>query len=207
MPYPAGVSSVMFIWCLFAQWLFWTTPLANASPSFKILTVDPGVYRVSFEDLNAIRALPDALPSSGLEVRFQGEAIPLWVADGGDGIFGAGDHFEFRARPLRGELGYYHEYTQTSTYFLSLTGSNPARIRSKTISTVGTSRLPSSGRGPFYLGKQHLETDTLLMRFQSNRHEPHEIWYWQNSPAPIRTLSRSPSTRPIWILIWAVLLS
>lgn len=164
--------------CLFTQLLFWTNPASIVNPPYKILTVDPGVYRVSFDQLHATQPLPGQLPSSALGLSFLGEAQPIWVADGGDGIFNEGDHFEFRALPLRGDLSYYHEYTQTSAYFLTLDGSNRIRMTSLNQSEPSTTRLPSAGRGPFYFGQQHLETDTLLMRFRAINHQPHEIWYW-----------------------------
>jgi len=152
---------------------------AGETPMFKILTVDPGMYRVGFEELTSAGLKEKSLPSQALALSSSGEPVPILVEDGGDGQFGPGDHFEFRAHTLHGDLGYYHEYTQTSTYWLELDAEKAPRIRIAERAEPARSLLPFKGRGPAFRTSQHLETDTLLMRFRSPQHEPHEIWYWQ----------------------------
>lgn len=162
---------------LFFSSLFWAN--ASTDHTYKILTADPGIYRVFYEDLSKASPMPDGLKSTALNLSYLGQPLPIFVEDGGDGIFGPKDYFEFQAKVLRGELGYYHEYTHTNAFFLALNATTPVRMTHQNLTQTYASRLPSKGRGAFYRSQQHLETDTLLMRFRSKKNEPHEIWYWK----------------------------
>ena len=163
----------------FAMVITAMTGKAGTNPVFKILTVDPGMYRVEFQDLAAAGLTSKSLPSSELALSFAGQPVAMLIEDGGDGQFEPGDHFEFRAHTLHGDLGYYHEYTQTSTFWLRLDAANPRRIRKAGKAKQANSLIPRKGRGAVFRSSQHIETDTLLMRFRSPHHQPQEIWYWQ----------------------------
>lgn len=39
----------------------------------------------------------------------RGAEVSIWVADGGDGVFGPGDHFELVGGVLYGDDAYFHE--------------------------------------------------------------------------------------------------
>ncbi len=86
--------------------------LASAStPTFRIPTDEPGVYRVHFEALVAAGLPSEPVKSVGLGLLQQDETVPIWVADGGDGVLGPGDWFEFVGQRLAGENRYFHEYS------------------------------------------------------------------------------------------------
>ncbi len=63
----------------------------GALPVFKLYVDAPGPYRVSFEDLATAGLQNKNLPIAGLSVTNEGHAIPVWVEDGGDEVFGPGD--------------------------------------------------------------------------------------------------------------------
>jgi hypothetical protein len=60
-------------------------------PVFKLLVEEPGVYRVSYEDLVAAGLDRQGIASEGLALTDPAGPVPIWMEDGGDGAFDAGD--------------------------------------------------------------------------------------------------------------------
>ena len=141
--------------------------------SFKILTGPPGIYWVSYEMLVAAGMNPELSPSREWALHHRGEAVPIWVSHGGDGLFGPGDWLEFEAGHLAGEYGFYHEYMDHNVFILSRDGSRAKRLIGK---KAEVSAVPERS---LYRGTLRMEVDTLLARFRGRRFEAHEIWYWQ----------------------------
>ncbi|MDH3525692.1 MAG: hypothetical protein OES32_19140, partial [Acidobacteriota bacterium] len=67
---------------------------AGELPRMRLLTAEEGVYRVTHEDLVAAGLTAAAVDSGLPALSHRERSIPLWIDDGGDGVFGAGDSFE-----------------------------------------------------------------------------------------------------------------
>lgn len=145
------------------------------APAFKIFLSEPGVYRVSYEDL-AEAGLTGKPESAAMGLTNRAKPVPVWIEDGGDGRFGPGDHLEFVGDRLAGEVTYYNEHSNLNVYRLQLeTGSNgaaPARMTS-----------PAGGAPPRSIpvtlaARQHFERDSILLRFPGQEEKPQELWFW-----------------------------
>ena len=155
--------------------------LASASaPTFRISVGKPGVYRVPYEALVAAGLPSEPVKSSALGLLQRDETVPIWVADGGDGILGPGDWFEFVGKRLAGENRYFHEYSNWNVYWLHLDRNFSHRMKvqaavsKEEIETAGASGLPLRAL-------QHLEEDRLLIRlsgYEVKGLEQPEVWYW-----------------------------
>ncbi len=143
---------------------------ALARPTFKIAVEETAAYRVRFEDL-AAAGLGGGLPRGGLGLTCAGLPVPLWVEDGGDGIFGPGDHLEFLGRRLAGEVSTLNEDTRENVYVLRTDATHPAR---------GSIAAPPASGPPLALfTARHLEQDLLILRLPppvNGRRD--ELWYW-----------------------------
>ncbi len=157
-------------------------PMATAaqeSPAvFKIFIEREGVYRVGFDDLAAagLAGAPAAgAPAShrlGLEAA--GQPVPLWVEDGGDGLFGPGDWIEFVGEELRGNASHWSEYTRFNVYFLHLDHPRPHPMTPAGLAAGTPAAEPSEIRR-----RQHLEEDLLILRLPPAKSgEREELWYW-----------------------------
>ncbi|MCP4663278.1 MAG: hypothetical protein GY856_48415, partial [bacterium] len=145
----------------------------SAVPDFKIFLSDPGVYKVSYEELAAAGLEGEEPRSAGLGLRSAGQPVAVWVEDGGDGRFGPGDRLEFVGESLRGEVSYYHEYANFNVYVLSWDDPEPARMHRAELAAWPAGEFQSS-----YSVHEHLEQDRLLPRFGSHGQEPEDLWYW-----------------------------
>ena len=103
-------------------------------------------------------------------------AVPLYVADGGDGRFGPGDHLEFVGDRLAGEVTYYNEHSNLNVYRLRLdagsSGTAPARM------TAPAGGAPRRSAPVALSARQHFEHDGILLRFPSQAEKPQELWFW-----------------------------
>lgn len=174
---------------LYALLLLGAPTAAQASSVFRISLIEPGVYRVTYEDLVAAGLTKEPLSASSLALSNKGASVPLWVEDGGDGRFGPGDWFTFVGQALAGEASYYNEFTSVNTYVLHLRDGQPARMRDiREFASVD----PAAARAvPFVI--QRWEEDRLLMRFRPQDGAMQELWYW----AKLTHLDPQPFTLPL----------
>lgn len=158
---------------------------ASASPAFRVSLTEDGIYRVAYEDLVSAGLKGPALSAARLGLFNRGEKVPVWVHDGGDGVFGRGDWLEFVGERLKGETSHLNEYTNLNVYVLRTDVTSPARMRAP--------RLPPATGGPalpaMLTGKIHLEQDLLLLRLVGGERRD-ELWYWaklsQIDPEPFK---------------------
>ncbi len=149
---------------------------AGPLPVFKIYLEEPGVYRVGFDDLAAAGLDGPGLPSSGLGLTQAGEPVPVWVEDGGDGVFGAGDWIELVGEHLAGEVSYSSEDARYNVYFLAFDHSSPARMRPGVPAAAGA---PAGDDSPAFRRTRHLEQDLIILRLRPRPGGgPEELWYW-----------------------------
>ena len=153
---------------------------AEARPPIKIFLSEPGIYRVHQADLVAAGWPAEALASARLAMRHGTTGTPIWVEDGGDGLFGAGDSLLFAGDRLPGEHGYYNEYTSLNVYWLfdappATATAVAARLRTGIGRELSASIPAASG---WQLRSRH-EEDRLLLRYPNAGVEDQELWYWQ----------------------------
>ncbi len=149
-------------------------------PAIKIFLSEPGVYRVSFEELVAAGWPARELASSRLHLRHRADAVPLVVEDGEDGRFGPGDGVIFVGDRLAGEHGYYNEYSSLNVYWLvdAPTASGVAGDRLRP-GTPRRARPESPAAGSHWQRRNRLEEDRILLRYPHAGLEDQELWYWR----------------------------
>jgi len=145
--------------------------LAAAPAPAKLFLVEPGVYRVGFEQL-ASAGWTEPVDTSTLGLSWRGASVPIRVEDGGDSRFGVGDWFEFVAEVLPGEVSYHNEHTFLNVYFLDARHRNPMRMSP---GTTGSGAPCPTDR---YAAERHFERDRLRVRFPSESDVPQDVWFW-----------------------------
>ncbi len=156
-----------------------TGPAATAPPIFKIYLERQGVYRLGFDDLAAagLAGPPAADPpaSHGLGLEVAGHPVPVWVEDGGDGLFGPGDWLEFVGEELRGDSSHWSEHARFNVYSLRFDHPRPRRMTP----AHRAASAPTAAGAPEIRRRQHLEEDLLILRLPPARSgESEELWYW-----------------------------
>lgn len=102
-----------------------TNDLAGLSTGKLKLSVSrDGIYRVHFEDFSDSIEILAPIPSASITLTNRGVAVPIFVEDHGDGIFGSGDYFEFIGKMNRRNLPnyYYDPYSDVNVYWLDWGG-------------------------------------------------------------------------------------
>ncbi|MEN8249620.1 MAG: hypothetical protein ABFS32_11860, partial [Bacteroidota bacterium] len=110
---------------------------------YKITVAEDGIYRITYDDLNAVGFPVDenGLPNR-IQIFHRGEEIAIYVEGDSDGKFDPLDYIEFYGQKNDGTLDeqlyvnpsaqphkYYNLYSDTSTYFL-INGSDGKRMTS-----------------------------------------------------------------------------
>ncbi len=149
-------------------------PRTATGATFKIYVTETAAYRVRFEDLSDAGLERQDLPSAGIGVTHQGHPVPVWVEDGGDGIFGPGDWVELLGEQPYGWVSYVDEHTRYNVYFLRFDDPDPLRM---------TEYLPGpvseAAEVHTLTRERHFENDFLLQRVEpSAGGRPAELWYW-----------------------------
>lgn len=146
----------------------------ESADRFKIFLRAPGMYQVTYEDLERAGLKTKNLPSRTLRMSHGGDEIPAWVQDGGDGRFEAGDSILFEGEHLEGEVSFLNEHSDTNVYWLSLSEQGePLRYQAEA-SSAKTCKQPGVS-----LASQRLERDLVRVRFSARSEGRQEIWFWQ----------------------------
>lgn len=165
--------------------------------AFTVLVDRSGIHQIRYESLQEAAAAEEpkialaALRSTELHLTHLGETVPIWVADGGDGVFGKGDHLEFLGEPPRGERSAYDERVRFNAYRLAGCAAAPAGARHQ------RAALPAEMPPVRELARvaDHLEQDKLFLRFQKwgFGDDVPERWYW----AKLTQIDHAPFNLPI----------
>jgi len=160
---------------------------SSGSARFRIEVRDDAVYGISYETL-AKAGLAGQPASASLTLSNRGAAVPLWVEDGGDGRFGAGDRLEFVGRHLAGTVTYRDPYSAYNVYVLDVdapasaanafAAANAAPAVAATTASPAAAAPAPAGTTPALLSRQHLERDVLLLRYTGEQDHQQELWYW-----------------------------
>jgi len=139
---------------------------ATGDFSYRLAVREDGVYRVSFD---ALGYRGDPPVSSALSLSEQGKPVALRVEDGGDGLFGPGDHFTFVGRHLEGSNTWFNEYSAENIYRLGLLDPDSSNQES-------LPGLTADEDSPFV---QHLERQWLRVALPESDKADVERWYWK----------------------------
>ncbi|RLE28339.1 MAG: hypothetical protein DRJ61_16620, partial [Acidobacteria bacterium] len=146
----------------------------GGSNRLKLYIEDSGVYAVEFDDLVQGGFLSGSVASEGIGLTNLGQAVPLWVEDGGDGVFGTGDRIVFVGKRLKGEYSFLDEYSRFNCYMLDLKVDTLLNGND-----VGSSWVEDAADMPAdLLVRSHFEEDTVMVRYPERPDEPQERWYW-----------------------------
>jgi hypothetical protein len=145
-------------------------PRPGAAVVFNLALEDTDIYRVGYEELLAA-GLEGTTPSATLGLSAAGQPVPLWVEDGGDGVFGPSDHLEFLGRRLEGEASHFNEFSRFNVYRLDTETAVPAHATPAAPTVVNC-------RQTGLLDRRHLEEDALRVRFRPLVAARPEIWFW-----------------------------
>ena len=149
---------------------------ASPAPVFKVFVEEEGVYSLTHEELVAAGLEPVELGSALVGLSNQGEAVPIWIEDGGDGRFGPGDSIEFVAKRLSSGDLYYHEYSKLNVYWLSFDGRESRRMTARASSPTVVLSEPAPLERVV-----HWEVDRLLIRVREDDIKSPadaDLWFW-----------------------------
>ncbi len=147
----------------------------RGSQAFKIYLTEPGVFRVTYEELQQAGLDSGKIRSRDLALSYHGEQVPIWVADGGDGRFGPGDEVEFVGEHLAGHRSYLNEYTLLNVYRLAVGESQGLRMSSPAL-PAATDRAAE----PAHLEVDaHWEENNFLVHFPGDRADDPEPRFWE----------------------------
>ncbi|NOT57282.1 MAG: hypothetical protein HOP18_21990 [Deltaproteobacteria bacterium] len=182
---------------LFLLWGMTWSGNASAAQVFKLTLTEASVYRVRYEELAAAGLRAPSVNTTALSLSAAGSPVPLWVEDGGDGQFGAGDWVEFVGQPLAGEASHANEFIAHNTYLLHVGEKDAQDTTPPLDAPSATKKEKKEQRGPASLVQpyvsRHLEEDRLLTRFRPKDETMQELWYW----AKLTHLDPKPFTVPL----------
>ncbi len=153
--------------------------------SFKIAVRDDGIYQVGFADLGYSGKPPQ---SSRLFLSNRGKATGFLVDDGGDGVFGPGDHFTFTGRHLEGEHSWFNRHSVENIYLLDL--ESPG-VHGTDVHVIPTENEPIVSSPVI----QHFEQEKLRAALPESANRTIETWYWKR----LGYLARKPFQLPLHV--------
>jgi len=148
----------------------------SPAPVFKVLIEEGGVYALTYEEVVAAGLEPVEFDSSLVGLSSQGEVVPIWIEDSGDGRFGPGDTIEFVAKRLSSGDLYYHEYSKFNVYWLSFDGRDSRRMTTRSSSSAVMVSDPAPLERVV-----HRERDQMLIRVRGEEIQSPadaDLWFW-----------------------------
>jgi len=170
---------------------------------YKILIRDEGIYKVSYNDFISAGISPNSVDPRTIKIINKGQEIPIYFKGQSDGIFDYEDYFEFYGKAVRGDSSYFHQFSNSNVYYMSLTGSLGARM----VEENGTPILPGIATVPFATKVLHFEKDSLFYRLSGWSSSQNDRWFWKrldypesaviplNIPSPAGTINDSFTIR------------
>ena len=153
-----------------------TTTLGAPLPQpvrFKILLSQAGIYRVTYEQLQAA-GLADGATAGAILLSNRGEPVPVWER-GDTETFGPGGELVFAAQRLHGDHSWLDEHSQHNVYVLEIGGASGPEMHQ----APPVEHPPADTEGLALTGFAHLERDLLLHRFARDAEAPPlDDWFW-----------------------------
>ena len=153
----------------------------------KLSLLKDGIYRVYYDSLAQTDDFPDEISSRSLKLFQQGEAQPIHVTDGGDGIFDTHDYFDFigKQKYFDGESQYFDAFSDINVYWLDWGGTDGLRFVEESGALVDLNLV----RPNTFWDVSHIEQDIEFERLgQVDTDKPsitrdHYFWESVNSGA------------------------
>ncbi len=145
---------------------------------FKIYIKNKGLYRITYKELIESGVQMNDVPLDKLELYNNGQQVPLYVVDvNKNGIFDAGDYFEFVGFPPPATAYCSSNiYNNDNVYFFS-TQADSAGLRYKV--TNGYSDKYDYSYQTNYT-KLHFERDSLFENLGYAVNDQRDFWLWDN---------------------------
>lgn len=150
----------------------WGQPAAQAAASstgdqYKIVVSQPGIYQISHADLIAAGFDPTGIDTNTFQLFNQGQEVVLFMLDGGDSSFDAGDTFLFYGESK------ITKYTDVNLYWFQA----GANIRLTTTPVDGT---PAGAPvATDFASKIHFEQDLIYQSGLPMTGDDADRWYWE----------------------------
>ncbi len=141
-------------------------PAANAD-QYRIVIQQSGIYRISYADLTAAGFDPTGIDTNTFQLFNQGQEVVLFMFDGGDSSFDAGDYFLFYGQAYRTRWVDENVY-----WFRAGTGS---RLTSTPLDVTPAGGSPAVG----YITTGHFEQDLVYQSGLPMTGDDADRWYWQ----------------------------
>ncbi|NQV14238.1 hypothetical protein HQ531_02185 [bacterium] len=130
---------------------------------FKLYLLADGIYRISYDLLAELEDFPeDQIQSRSITLTHKGEQQPIYVNDGGDGIFDEGDYFDFIGKQnyFQGSSQYFDPFSDISVYWLDWGGDDGLRLIEESGALVDAEPL----RPTTFWDLVHVEEDLIFDR-------------------------------------------
>jgi hypothetical protein len=132
--------------------------------TYKLQVNTSGMYRVTYEDLQAAGADLSGIDPHSFRMFNQGQEVAIRVSGEEDSIFGPGEMIKFFTSKVD------TKYTGTNVYWLTWGGANGLRMATLSGTPAGAS-VPAS-----FLTTQHIEQNNLYL--SSSPDSNGDDWYW-----------------------------
>lgn len=145
----------------------------------KIKVVREGVVRIPYETVQPL--VPPSSDPRTFDLFYKGTSVPLRITGESDGVFGTGDTIEFWGTSLRDSVGNANEYSDTSVYWLNLSGSGMSRtafvqsqpVTADLVITKTHQTIRAEKDSFYYFGDFGLPTNNQTEKVAG------EGWYWR----------------------------
>ena len=161
-----------------------------ASPRYKIIITESGMYSITASELAAAGADIAAIMPRTLKLTNRGRHVPIFVRGEDDDRFDPTDEIVFYGERHRGENSYIDPYTDENIYWLSWNAGPGSRMVKRTV-------LPETiltENHNFFLTRAHFEEDNTFRRFRDANLEANQLY--QEFGEGIQTRSFSLSELP-----------
>jgi hypothetical protein len=149
---------------------------------YKARVADDGIYRITYNDVQALGLIPENLDIRHMEVFYKGVSLPLKTSGESDGQFNQGDDIEFFGSRLYDSTGVTNSYSDTSVYWLTFQGHNGPRAEIDS-TVAGAPNVVAD----YFDAVYHVEQDNVyyygdqgLPNINQTANVPAEGWYWNS---------------------------
>lgn len=193
------------VWCVFALPGLCAAQDASATPEVpnsesnipkyrvKVLTGREGMFRLTAEDLSKLGV--SSVPSNSIFLTFLGNTVPVYISDGGDGVFNDKDELWFFAQLTKSEYNRISQasfdqwdkimvddtYSTVGVFFLSFRGNliGP-RLHLQEIERPSPPNEQELGAviSRQFLRHVHFERNETFAKFAHPQGEPTEPFFW-----------------------------
>jgi len=167
---PRFLSPIILVASLLMSTLGYPTPV-RAAPQigerYKIIISEAGVYRITYAALTAAGFNPSGIDTDTFQLFNDDEEVALFMFDGGDHRFDAGDYFLFygEAKLTR--------YTTTNVYWFV------AGVNVRLLTTPVNGSPAGAPLAPGFESRLHFEEDLIYQSGVPMTGDDEDRWYWK----------------------------